>query len=171
MTDSQSLLTVFQAFSVTAVASNHKKKYTSDKFKNATWKRPLEKFLSALLYPGALGDKILVFSGNQFIPCLFLSNSSLPASLIFLMRWSFSGQKYSDSLLFLALPTLTQLLHLLCILPCRGHLPLTSFATLFVSPMRLLGRCCSLWFAGQLALHSSVTHALDGGTSPLFTIN
>lgn len=86
---------------------------------------------------------------------LVLSKSSLPASLIFLMRRSFSGQRYSDSLLFPALPTPTQLLHLLCIPPCRGHLPLTSFSALFVSLMRLLGRCCSLWLAGQLAPRSS----------------
>lgn len=66
------------------------------------------------------------------------------------MLWSFSGQMLWF-LLFPALPTPTQLLHLLCIPPGR----LTSFSALFVSLMRLLGRCHSLWFAGQLATRSS----------------
>lgn len=36
------------------------------------------------------------------------------------------------------------------LLPPWGHLLLTAFPALFVSPIRLLDRCCNLWFAGQL---------------------
>lgn len=56
-------------------------------------------------------------------------------------------------------PPTTHLASSSCIPPPWGHLPLTSFSALFVSPIRLLARCRNLWCAGQLPRSSCDLHS------------
>lgn len=118
-------------------------------------------------YPYSLWDK-LVGWGNQSLLCFLKPSSSLPSVSPSWWAGLFRGRdilvQSSSSLPSHRTPCFFTLHP-----PPRGHLPLTSFSALFVSPIRLLARCRNLWCAGQLPRSSCDLHSGGSPAPTLFT--
>lgn len=126
-----------------------------------------KKCLSALWYPGALGDKMLVFSGNQLIPCLFHQTAHSP--LVSSSWWDGPFQGRDTLIPSSFLPSQHPRNFFTCSASHHADWPHSQLC-LFPRWDYWVGAVV-LGLLGNWLRAVPVTHALDGGTSSLFTIN